>query len=318
MDTLRILALGFGIAVAAVACGDDTKNETSSSSSSSSSSTTTSSGTGGAGGEGGAGGSAAKLDVQSHTSTGDGFVVSSHVVLGDKEAVLVDGQIFTAEAQKVVDLIKTSGKTLTTVFLTHAHPDHYVGMDVIKTAFPGAKFVTTKAVLADYNAKAQPTFESLKGMMGDAIPDKIVALSEVPAGGITVDGHALKIVELPGKGESVVDAAIEITELNAVITGDLTYNKAHLWLAECNSQGWLANLEFIREKKYTTFYPGHGAKATDAVLDEDKAYIEQVEPILDKAKDATAAIAEIKAKFPDYTGDNLLSFGTSTYFASCK
>lgn len=53
--------------------------------------------------------------------------MNSYLVLGDKEALVVDGQFFKADATKVVDLIKASGKTLTAVFLTHAHPDHYYG-----------------------------------------------------------------------------------------------------------------------------------------------------------------------------------------------
>jgi hypothetical protein len=40
-----------------------------------------------------------------------------------------------------VRVIKAGSKTLTTVYTTHAHPDHFVGIAVIKKEFPGARYV---------------------------------------------------------------------------------------------------------------------------------------------------------------------------------
>jgi glyoxylase-like metal-dependent hydrolase (beta-lactamase superfamily II) len=108
----------------------------------------------------GSGGATSAVAVQTYTASGDppgGVAVNSHLVLGKTEAVLVDGQLYKVDAEKVVSMIQASGKALKTVFLTHAHPDHYMGFAVIRDAFPAASFVTTAAVLADFRpAKALP------------------------------------------------------------------------------------------------------------------------------------------------------------------
>lgn len=272
-------------------------------------------GAGGSGGVGGgAGGDTGALEVQSHVSP-DGFVVNSHLVVGETEAVLVDGQLFSAEAEKVVSLVQRSGKDLTTVFLTHAHPDHYIGMEVIRSAFPGAKFVTTAAVLADYNAKKDGTLAYLQANFPGMVPDKVVDFAALDGTSIKVDGHTLDVVEITMAGESEVAATIAIKELNALITGDLVYSKAHLWTAECNLAGWSANLDAVGAMGYETYYPGHGAAASAAVLAEDKQYLAGVEPILKAAATAEEAIGQIKAKYPDWTGDGLLQLATTNYFA---
>jgi glyoxylase-like metal-dependent hydrolase (beta-lactamase superfamily II) len=308
-----MLALCFGAALAVVACGDDTNNNNPTGNTGGSGGT---GGNGGTGGTGGNGGSSA-LDVQTYVSE-EGADVDSHLIVGETEAILVDGQFFSAGAQKVVDMVKASGKNLTTVFLTHAHPDHYIGMDVIKTAFPNAKFVTTQMVLVDYTAKAPGTFAFLKGMLGPAIPDKIVTFEAVAGTTLTVDGQTVNIIDIPNAGESEKAAGLEIADQKAFFAGDLVYNKAHLWLAECKTDGWKMNLDFIAARGYTTYYPGHGPKATEAVLAEDKAYIDQALPILMNAATADEAKMQLKAKFPDYTGEVLLNGATDNYFANCK
>lgn len=303
MKFSALVALVGGASLALMACSSEPNSGDTTSSSSSSSSSTS-------------GGNAA-LTVESHKSP-DGFVVNSHLIKGEKEAVLVDGQFFSAEAQKVVDMVKASGKTLTTVFMTHAHPDHYIGMDVIHTAFPDAKYVTTAAVLADYDAKKDGTLAYLQMNFPGQVPDKLVTFTALAGNSITLENHTLEVVEIPNAGESGVAAGLQLGDTKAFIAGDLIYNKAFLWTAECKLDGWAQNLDFIAAKGYETFYPGHGDMATSAVITDDKTYLTDVKPILDSAATPDEAMTQIKAKYPDWMGDGLLSFSTGTYFMSCK
>ncbi len=203
MHSMKRFGFTFALSLAAVACGS---SETTSSTTSTSSTST------GAGGEatttstgtstGGSGGGAAALEVKTYASDPAGPAVDSHLVLGSTEAVLVDGQFFKADAAKVIDLVKASGKTLTTVFLTHAHPDHYLGLDPIHAAFPQAKIVTTAAVLAEFKAKAPGTFTYLKGMLADQIADALTTPEALTGTTILVDGQELTVVEAAHAGRA--------------------------------------------------------------------------------------------------------------------
>jgi glyoxylase-like metal-dependent hydrolase (beta-lactamase superfamily II) len=328
MKIVQFLTLGLGALFALAACGGDETSTAGTAGAGTGGEAGAGGGSGGAGGGsggmggsgggmGGSGGGSAMVEVQTHTSP-DGFAVDSHLVVGPTEAVLVDGQFFSAEAQKVVDLIKAANKNLTTVFLTHAHPDHYIGMEVIRSAYPSAQFVTTMSVLDDYNAKKDATFMAMKMNFGAAIPDALVDFKAVSGTSIMVDGYPIELVDFATPGESVVATGLALKSMKAFIAGDLLYNKQHLWMAECNSAGWLTNLDAIAAMGFETFYPGHGPKGDAAMIAEDKKYIQDVQPLLDAAKNASEAISNIKVAYPDWGGQGLLEFGTSTYFMSCK
>src|SRR5947209_17162565 len=90
-----------------------------------------------------------KLTTQVFTSSPQGFLATSTLIAGEKEAVLVEGQFTLSDAHRLVGMILDSKKTLTTVYVTHDHPDHYFGAVVIKEAFPKVKVVALPAVVAE-------------------------------------------------------------------------------------------------------------------------------------------------------------------------
>jgi len=319
MHATKHLGFTFALTIAVAACGgsETTTSSTSTGSGGStgaSASASTGSSTGGAGG----GVTAPELTVQSYASDVAGPAVDSHLIVGTKEAVLVDGQLFKADALKVIDLVKASGKTLTTVFLTHAHPDHYLGLETIRLAFPQAKIVTTAAVLTEFKAKAPGTFAYLKGMLTTQIADALAMPEALTGKTITLDGQEIAVIEAPHAGESESAAALVLPGKKALIAGDLVYHDIHLVLAECEWQGWLDNLTSLKAMGFETIYPGHGGKTDMAVLDADAEYIKAVIPIMDGAATADAAKTAIKQKYAKYGSDYLLGFSVDTYFTACK
>lgn len=80
------------------------------------------------------------------------FAVSSVLVEGSRDAVLIDAQFSAAEAQKLVDKIKASGKRLTAIYISHGDPDFYFGLDTLHAAFPEVKIVATPQTIAHIEA----------------------------------------------------------------------------------------------------------------------------------------------------------------------
>src|SRR5919204_6345797 len=78
-----------------------------------------------------------KLALQTFAARPEAFAVTSTLVTGATDAVLIDAQFSLAEARRLVESIQRSGKRLTTVYVTHAHPDHYFGLGEGLHAFPG-------------------------------------------------------------------------------------------------------------------------------------------------------------------------------------
>lgn len=258
------------------------------------------------------------LTVTTYTSDA-GFAVNSHLVAGQTDAVLIDGQFFKADAQKVAQMVKDSGKTLKLIVLTHAHPDHYAGIDEILKVFPGVPVQSTPEVVADFNAKGPGTLQGLQQSFPGQVADKLATITALPGDTIDIEGNTLQVVKIP-EGESVTSLAIYATRQKLLFSGDNLYNNAYLWVAECKTAAWSTNIDTLRGLgEIAQVYPGHGpAPGTSSVLDADQAYLRDVTPILKSAASSDDAIAQIKAKYPTYTGTNLLGYSTPTYFMSCR
>jgi glyoxylase-like metal-dependent hydrolase (beta-lactamase superfamily II) len=53
--------------------------------------------------------------------------MSSTLISGKHDAVLVDAFITVAQARALADWVAASGKNLTTIYATHGHGDHFFG-----------------------------------------------------------------------------------------------------------------------------------------------------------------------------------------------
>src|SRR5260370_20257822 len=72
--------------------------------------------------------------------------ISSTLISGKRDAVLVDTAITVDQNQKLVDWIAHSGKNLTAIYATHGHCDHFFGVNTIQKKFPKARLVATTEV----------------------------------------------------------------------------------------------------------------------------------------------------------------------------
>src|ERR1700724_2195245 len=73
--------------------------------------------------------------------------ISSTLISGKRDVVLVDTAITIDQNQKLADWIAASGKNLTTIYATHGHGDHFFGVNTIQRKFPKAQFVATREVI---------------------------------------------------------------------------------------------------------------------------------------------------------------------------
>jgi glyoxylase-like metal-dependent hydrolase (beta-lactamase superfamily II) len=278
----------------------------------------------------GAPAAAGALAVRSFTSSTDGYGVgvSSHLIVGPTEAVLVDGQLYRADAEAVVQLVRASGRRLTRVFLTHAHPDHFMGLDIIRAAFPDAAFVATPPVLADYNAGAPPTFRSLKGQLGELVADRLVALTALEGTSLVIDGESVEVIDVGTAGESAHAAALALPTGPALIAGDLVYSGVHLYLGECTSAGWKSALDALAARRFTAVYAGHGPSGDAALIEETRRYIEDVIPLLEANREGSkagggadpagrAAISAVAARYPGWRSGYLLEASTKQFYTGC-
>ncbi len=81
----------------------------------------------------------------------NGFGVTSTVIYGDHDAILVDPQFTIANAHRLVAELIELDRNILFIYITHLHPDHYLGLEVIKQMYPDARVIAYKKASTDIN-----------------------------------------------------------------------------------------------------------------------------------------------------------------------
>ncbi|MEI8633235.1 MBL fold metallo-hydrolase [Vibrio sp. PP-XX7] len=81
-----------------------------------------------------------------------GFGVNSTIIFGATEAAVVRYANCTlANAHRLVADILETGCDLKYIYITHWHPDHFLGLSVVHEAFPNARVVSLPSIAAKVN-----------------------------------------------------------------------------------------------------------------------------------------------------------------------
>src|SRR5215813_4323902 len=70
------------------------------------------------------------------------------LIYGEVDAILVDTFLSVEHSKELVEWVAQSGKNLTTIYITHAHGDHFLGLKLLLDRFPNAKALATAPVVA--------------------------------------------------------------------------------------------------------------------------------------------------------------------------
>jgi len=97
--------------------------------------------------------------------------ISSTLISGERDAVLVDTPISVEQAHALTNWVAARGKNLTTIYATHGHGDHFFGASTVLERFPGARFVARPEVIKIMRQQASP--ESLATYWNPRFPDQI-------------------------------------------------------------------------------------------------------------------------------------------------
>lgn len=260
-----------------------------------------------------------KLTTTVYTATPNGFLVTSTLIAGEREAILVDAQFTLADAHRVVGQILDSKKTLTTVYITHGHPDHYFGLEVIKHAFPKAKIVTLDKPLAEIKKTAAPKVKQWGPVYGAQLTSKPVMPAAQKATTFTLEGQTIE-VRGPAQGDDADSTYLWIPSIKTVVAGDVVFAGVHPWTAETDAEkrkAWIKTLDDIAALGPTTVIPGHQdgkAKADLSAVKATKDYLVAFDAAVSSSKSADEVEQKMKTKYKDLQLDIILKVGAGAQF----
>src|SRR6202140_3034760 len=206
--------------------------------------------------------------------------ISSTLISGKRDAVLVDTAITVEQNQKLAEWIAASGKNLTTIYATHGHGDHFFGVNTIRRSFPNARFVATREAISVMQRQLSPPL--LEGFWRARFPGQIdttLAIAEELDGEI-IDLEGEEMVSIPtGHTDTHCTTCLHVPSIGLVAAGAVAYNDVHIYLAESNTDSrkqWIAALNMIEGLKPIVVVAGHkrpGRADSPAIIEETRQYI---------------------------------------------
>ncbi|MEA5671009.1 MBL fold metallo-hydrolase [Pseudomonas sp. MH2] len=242
------------------------------------------------------------------------FPVSSVIVSGEREAVLVDAQFGKAQAEQVAERLRASGKRLTTIYISHGDPDYYFGLDTLTQAFPDAKVVASAATVAHIRQTMDAKLAYWGPQMGADKPAKLVVPQVLAGNRLELEGRTLEVVGLDGPQPE--RSFVWIPSIKAVVGGVVVSENIHVWMADTQSAqshtDWLATLAHIEKLAPRTVIPGHYLGQSSRSLDAVRftaGYIRAFDSEAAKARDAAALIAAMSKRYPNLADESSLELG---------
>src|SRR5712691_10560581 len=244
------------------------------------------------------------FSINVFTSPDDQFWTNSVIIEGTHEVMLVDAQLTKTNAERVVQEIKETKKPLSIIYITHAHADHFLGLEVFKEAYPRVRIIANSAVVDRINKVYQEKIDKWKTILGSGATSQVVAIEKFDGNSIKFENLKIE-VHKSTQGDTDENTMLWIPGQRILIAGDVLFNNMHVYTAETDSKArekWLNSLNKIRELKPSVVIPGHskvGAPldATTAV-DFTENYLLVFEEELKKTKDPDSLINTMKERFP--------------------
>jgi len=189
-----------------------------------------------------------------------GFEVASVIVMGKNDAVLIDTQWTLSNAHRVIAEIAETGKHLKTIYVTHAHPDHYFGLGVIADAFPSAQVTALAPVARTINHQFFGKLEHWEQVIGATnVCRKTVNIEVLSQNYFELEGQRIEIIP-EVIGDMKYNTVVWIHSIKTLYGSDVLFNQAHPFTGEVTAEErkqWIRDIEGLEKMVAEVIIPGH-------------------------------------------------------------
>jgi glyoxylase-like metal-dependent hydrolase (beta-lactamase superfamily II) len=206
--------------------------------------------------------------------------ITSTLIFGEHDAVLVDAMMTVAEAEALADWVALHNRNLETIYITHAHFDHFYGLSILLDRFPGARAITPLNTLNAMQMSFTPTVERIaRRLFPGQVPTKLVAPEPYEHDTFTLEGHELRIID-QGRTDSPDTTSLFVPSIGLIVAGDVVYNQCRIYVGDTtpeSRENWIAALDRLAALNPAIVVAGHkkpGAPDSPSTIQDTKRYLQ--------------------------------------------
>jgi glyoxylase-like metal-dependent hydrolase (beta-lactamase superfamily II) len=242
--------------------------------------------------------------------------ITSTLIFGDYDAVLVDAMMTVAEAEALADWVALHNRNLETIYITHSHFDHFYGLSILLDRFPGARAIATPKTVNAMQMSFTPTVERLaRQLFPGQVPTKLVPPVPYEHDSFTLEGHELRIIE-QGRTDSEDTTSLYVPSIGLIVAGDVVYNQCRMYVGDttpASRKNWIAALDRLAALNPEIVVAGHkkpGAPDSPSAIQDTKRYLEDFDRLQKTAKSDKDLFDQMTELYPHWVANqSWLMFG---------
>jgi glyoxylase-like metal-dependent hydrolase (beta-lactamase superfamily II) len=242
--------------------------------------------------------------------------ITSTLIFGEYDAVLVDAMGTVAEAEALADWVALHNRNLETIYITHAHFDHFYGLSILLDRFPGARAIATPEAVSAMQMSFTPVVERLaRRMFPGQVATKLVPPQPYANDTFTLEGQELRIIK-QGRTDSPDSTSLYVPSIGLIAAGDVVYNQCRMYVGDTTPESrknWIAALDRLAALNPSMVVAGHkktGAPDSPSAIQDTKRYLEDFDRLQKTAKSDQELFDQMTELYPHWVANqSWLMFG---------